>query len=239
MKPRDDAAGLALWRAAVYRLLAVAFAYPMAIRTAALACRARAAARVSRSAAIRAALGELASAARRYDVGAVAAEYGVLFDGPVRCPPYEGAWGPRSMSGKATQLADIAGFHAAFGLGPALAQPDMEDHVAAECEFMSVLALREAYAAAARHADGRTIVRDAQAAFLRDHLGRWAQTFAAEVQRQATAPLYRTAARLLDAWVADEAARLGVTPYRADGLAAAEPETFTCPRAEEPAAAES
>jgi hypothetical protein len=54
----------------------------------------------------------------------------------VRCPPYESAYGEApQMAGKSAELADLAGFYAAFGLAPAASQPDMEDHVKVDfCE---------------------------------------------------------------------------------------------------------
>jgi TorA maturation chaperone TorD len=62
------------------------------------------------------------------------------------------------------KLADVAGFYAAFELTPATARPDMEDHIAAELEFMSVLALKEAYAGAEELPGGLTVTRDAKEA---------------------------------------------------------------------------
>jgi TorA maturation chaperone TorD len=62
------------------------------------------------------------------------------------------------------KLADVTGFYAAFELTPATARPDMEDHIAAELEFMSVLALKEAYAGAEELPGGLTVTRDAKEA---------------------------------------------------------------------------
>jgi TorA maturation chaperone TorD len=228
----DAAVAEALGRAAVYTTLATAFDYPTPERVERLrmlTSAAEGAAGIDREA--RAALCRLAEAASHADVAALAAEHATLFDGPVRCSPYEGAWGPQQLSGKAAQLADVAGFYAAFGLAPTTWNAQLEDHVAVECEFAALLAVKEAYALASGQGDARDVTRDAEAAFLRDHLGGWGPAFAAEVARQADSPLYNEAAALLAAWLRREIRRRGVTPVAVAGVAAAEDAPFACPLA--------
>lgn len=227
----EAAVALALERAAVYAILACAFGDPDPARVQALAERAGVAARRSSSPARAEALARLSRAAAAADGDALAREHAALFDGAVACPPYEGAWGPQPLGGKGTMLADVAGFHAAFGLTIRPWNADLEDHVAAECELMSALALKEAWARAQDRAEARDVTVEAEAAFLRDHLGRWAGAFAEEVRRRAAAPLYREAAALLSLWIAEDAARLGVTPSAVRGLQAADPAPMTCPMA--------
>lgn len=224
----------ALARAAIYRLLGRAFGYPTPPALAELARLAtRAAGAPGCVPALREPLARFAAAARDADADAVAGEHVFLFDRQVRCPPYESAYGEApQMAGKSAALADIAGFYRAFGLAPAETQPDLEDHVGAELEFMSVLALKEAYALADGHVDGLGVTRDAEARFLAEHLGRWAETFAREVQDASPLPYYTAAAELLAAWIAAETAHLAVTPAVVTGpmpedtLAA---DTFSCP----------
>lgn len=230
MSAPEAAVATALERAAVYGVLAGAFAYPVPERVRALAAQAATVAQ-GRAAGIAPAVARLAQAAAASSPEALAAEHAVLFDGPVRVPPYEGAWGPQPLGGKATQLADVAGFYAAFGLGPTAVHADMEDHVAAECEFMSALALKEGWALADGMPERAAVTRDAQSAFLRDHLGRWVDAFAAEVQAKASVPLYTEAASCLAAWVSQESARLGVTPARVSGASVAEEAPLACPMA--------
>jgi TorA maturation chaperone TorD len=226
----------ALARAAVYRVLARAFTYPTAAVVAELG---RLAVEVADARGcpgeVRDLLAAFAAAARDADPTAVASEYVFLFDRQVRCPPYEGAWGPIApmAAGKAVAVADVAGFYAAFGLAPSAVHADMEDHVAAELEFLSVLALKEAYAMAEGHGDGLQITRDAARLFLTDHLGRWAGTFARGLVEASPLPYYATAARLFEGWVEREIAACGATPERLTELAPPGPleaETFTCPR---------
>lgn len=228
----------ALARAALYRLLGAAFAYPTAPRLEELGRAALAAvAGPGLDPAMRPSLAAFAEAARASDEPTLAGEYVFLFDRQVRCPPYEGAYGDApQMAGKAAGLADIAGFYAAFGLQPAGAQPQSEDHVTAELEFMSALALKEAWALSQGASDGLQIVRDAQAAFVRDHLGRWTAAFAGELRGATPLPFYTTGADLLEAWMAAECAALGIERQPASRLTAADPvqeETFTCPMAGE------
>jgi TorA maturation chaperone TorD len=241
LTPAELAAARALARGAIYRLLGEAFAYPRAWRFREMAHVAgMAAVAPTTPEPVRPTLAHFADAARDADPAAVAAEYVFLFDRQVRCPPYEGAYGARGLAGKGAQLADVAGFYAAFGLRPADAQADMEDHIAAELEFMSALAVKEAYALAESHAEGLVVTRDAQAAFLRDHLGTWATAFARQVQAATPLPFYVAAAELLAAWVNAENFTLGVDPARvASPDAPAEEDCFTCPMApaEEPGAA--
>jgi TorA maturation chaperone TorD len=182
------------------------------------------------------ALQALATAAAGADPGAVAAEYVFLFDRQVTCPPWEGAWGdgPR-LADRPTLIADVAGFYRAFGLEPAGAQPDTEDHLVAEAEFMSALAVKEAWALAEGLEEAAAVTRQAQRAFLDDHLGRWAGAFAAALAEATPLAYYTATAALLGAWVEAEIAALGAAPTRVVGPApvdrVAGAEAFTCPMA--------
>jgi len=237
----DAAVEQALTRAAIYRLLGRAFGYPTASVLEELArLSALVAEQPATAPAIRDPLARLAATAREVDPGALAAEYVFLFDRQVRCPPYEGAYGDApQMAGKSAELADIAGFYTAFGLAPAATYPDMEDHIAAELEFMSALALKEAYAVAEGHTEGLAVTREAQVGFLTDHLGRWADTFAGEVRSATPVPYYAAAADVLTTWVRAEIEALGATPRRLTTRVDLGPlgdDTLTCPTAhEEPA----
>lgn len=225
----EVATTVALKRAAVYRLLALAFAYPAAPRLESVATAAWEAA-VTAPADLRVALRRLADAAAGADATSLAGEHVALFQRQVRCPPYEGAYGPPQMGGKAALLADVAGFYRAFALEPAEGQPEVEDHVCAELEFMSALALKEAWAVAESHAQGLATTRDAARAFLRDHLGRWAPVFA-ERLAAAAAGFYPAAAAALKSWLEAECAHLHVAPARLEGVTEAEEASFACPMA--------
>jgi DMSO reductase family type II enzyme chaperone len=232
LTPAELAVAGALARGALYRLLGEAFAYPRAWRFQEMAHVAEmTAVAPTTPEPLRPPLARFAAAARDADPAAVAAEYVFLFDRQVRCPPYEGAYGAaRGLAGKGAQLADVAGFYAAFGLRPAEAQADMEDHVAAELEFMSALAVKEAWALGEHDGDGLEVTRAAEVAFLRDHLGAWASAFARAVQSVTPLPFYVAAADVLAAWVEADGAALGIEPTRLeDADPVVEEEGFTCP----------
>jgi len=225
-----------LERASLYRLLGWALARPQADHLAALAEAAEALARTVEPA-VAEPLARFATAARGTDAAAVADEYVFLFDRGAKCPPYEGAWqNAPPLAGKAALLADIAGFYAAFGLQPGEAQPDVEDHIAAECEFMSALALKEAYALAESDDEGAAIIGAAQSRFVGDHLGRWSGTFSDALKEASPLPYYGALADLLSAWVKTEIECLGAAPTVVLGRSGYEPiqeaEAFTCPMAE-------
>lgn len=221
----------ALRRAATYRVLAAAFAYPTHDRLSELARRAADAVVATPSSRLAGALARLAAAAATSDAAVLAGEYLGLFDGAVRCPPYEGAWGPQQITGKAALLADIAGFYTAFGVTPAVQHADIEDHAGAELEFMSVLALKEAYALAEERAEAAAITREAQAKFVAEHLGRWGEAFAARVQALAAPGFYPAAAALLATWITEECGSLAVAPSKVDTPSATPAAPFTCPMA--------
>jgi DMSO reductase family type II enzyme chaperone len=222
-----------LARASVYRLLGRGFAYPIPDDWTALARMARAVGETAPSG-VAEPLARLAESAERALAADVAAEYVFLFDRGARCPPYEGAWSDApGLAGKAALLADVAGFYQAFGLVPAGAQPDAEDHIAAECEFMSALALKEAWAVASGNDEAAEVIRTAEQWFLADHLGRWTNAFAATLREATPVFFYTALADLLAAWVAMDSAALGAVPRRLDGLPSRDPvqdeEAFTCP----------
>jgi TorA maturation chaperone TorD len=228
----------ALQRAAVYRLLGGAFVSPTPLRLEELALAA-ATALTTTGGRLRDHLARFAGAAGEADPSAVANEHAFLFGRQVRCSPYESAYSGLSPFGdKSARLADVAGFYQAFGLSPAAAQPDMEDHIGAELEFMSALALKEAYALAENEAAGLEITRRAQVAFLTDHLGRWAERFAREVEGATALAFFTAAASLLVLWVQTEIDGLGATPGRVaapDDLAPDDAAPFSCPMAPEEA----
>lgn len=226
----------ALERAAIYRLLGGAFVSPTPARLGELALAAATAATAT-TGRLRDKLARFAIAASEAEPVATANEHVFLFGRQVRCSPYESAYSGLSPFGdKTARLADVAGFYEAFGVGPAAAQPDMEDHIGAELEFMSALALKEAYARGEGESEAAEITRGAEVAFLTDHLGRWAEAFAGEVEAATPLPFYTAAASLLAAWITAEVEALGASPSRVgapDALDAEAAEPFSCPMAPE------
>lgn len=135
------------------------------------------------------------------------AVFGHVVRGP--CPAYEGEYGEPKGHRFAHEIGDVTGFYNAFGLGPSRGHPERPDHISVECEFMAFLALKEACALEAHGAEKADLCRDASRKFLEEHLGRFGRALAARVRRRAGAPFYAEAARLLDAAIVSDAARLG------------------------------
>lgn len=109
--------------------------------------------------------------------------YAILFGHAVRgtCPPYELEYARGEIIQQASELADISGFYHAFGMELTGAVPERADHVAVQCEFMSVLCAREALAIEAENAAAVETCFDAQRSFLRDHLAQWFPAFSRRV----------------------------------------------------------
>ncbi len=139
------------------------------------------------------------------EVAALAQAYASTFEPPngAEHPPYETAHTPETPQEgliRTYELADIAGFYRAFGVE---VTPGMErvDHVAVELEFLHLLAVKAALARESGEIEHAEICRDAAAAFLNDHLGRWSDKFSAWLDANAGTDLYRLAGQTLAAFV--------------------------------------
>lgn len=105
------------------------------------------------------------------------------------------------------ELADLRGFLRAFGLEESGA---LADHLATECELASALALKEGWARCQGWAERAEIAREAYECLLADHLLRWVPRFTGCVRAAGAPPFYAAAAEALEAFLAEEAARLGL-----------------------------
>lgn len=153
----------------------------------------------------------------------VGAEYDRVFGlaGSRACSPCGTEYGPTNEPFfRAQQLADVAGFYAAFGVAGGRARPERPDHIALELEFMAHLLLKQ------RLADGEraAVCADAARAFFRDHLAAWVPSFAASLERRAGDGFYAEIARALAAFVPAERARFDIkAPRKAMRPAPTEP----------------
>ena len=102
------------------------------------------------------------------------------------------------------------GFYRAFGLTMNVEEHERPDHVSCECEFLSFLALKEAYAIERDDAAMLEETRKAERLFMRDHLGRFLPAFTKKLSREATDGLYDALARLAWGFIAADCARFGV-----------------------------
>lgn len=153
-----------------------------------------------------------------------------LFGHAVRgkCPPYELEYGRSEINQQASTMADVAGFYSAFGMDIRAGFDDRHDHICVECEFMSVLCLKEAYAVEVADRDNIGICRDAQRSFLKDHLARWIVAFAYRVTQADPRGFYGAIARFTDAFVTAECRRFDIpTGLQTLELRPADPELDT------------
>ncbi|MEO5373479.1 MAG: molecular chaperone TorD family protein [Alphaproteobacteria bacterium] len=224
--------------AATFRIVALAFSAPRPGLAA-----------VQRAALFRLAVGDLDASLRRVvtvarmswlgaSPGALADDYMRLFMGRASVSLHETAYGDgRRVNGRPVELADIGGYYAAFGVELREANPDLPDHISAECEFISMLLVKEAYALGHGWGVQWRTTRQALGGFLRDHLGRWPHCLLPSLREEDASPPYRDMTRLLVALVASECRRHGVRPERADARMPFDPvqeDEFVCPRAEPP-----
>jgi hypothetical protein len=92
-------------------------------------------------------------------------------------------------------LADLAGRYGAFAFAPRAEEPD--DHLAVECDFVSYLFLKEAFALARGEREQAAVSREAREGFLAEHVAVAGRRFAAKLPPGAPAYLSATAAALV------------------------------------------
>ncbi len=232
--PRATAEERALARAAVYRLLALAFAYPTpetvtALRAAADVAAVGAGLIDSRTRAAAAKVAGMAAGLSHRELES-AYQRSFTLSYSADCPLYETAFSASHIFQQTQHQADIAGFYRAFGVEGGGERPD---HLAVELEFLYLVSLKEARAREEGEREHVAVCRDAQRSFVRDHLGRWAPVIAGRIAVAGRGTFYAAAARLLRAFAAREEAylRLGtIERFRAEPvLIADEPGEFTCP----------
>jgi len=222
-----------LSRAALFRVLALCFAYPeeglkgrVARELIALRNRNRHSGKLLST--------SLLCAWRETDDAGLAAEYVRLFCGSGPCSLHETSYGDgRRMNGRPVELADISGFYSAFGLQPSTDNPDLPDSLTTELEFYSLLLVKLAYAITHNLHDPRRVTERAIALFLEQHLGRWAGAFANAVLEHARVPAFRESARAVRAAVVQECERWRARPLPVEGrmpFDEMQADEFICPR---------
>ena len=139
-------------------------------------------------------------------------------------PPYETEYCRSTLTFyRSQQLADIAGFYRAFGLEQSRDEPERQDHIAVELEFMAHLIERQRSAASTPELQEKAaLCREAQRKFFEAHLAWWAPAFAELMARGTPDGLYPAIAGALASFVACERNILGIQP--ASALAEPKPE---------------
>ncbi|MBI4519058.1 MAG: molecular chaperone TorD family protein [Deltaproteobacteria bacterium] len=138
-----------------------------------------------------AAVSQLEAQWQRVDRNTLQSEWLRLFSLTPLCSPYETAQSEDAL-GKATVLADVAGFYRAFGLQP---DQEMADHIASEMGFAAHLLTKLAYAQSRGMTEQAEVTGDAYLGFFGEHLGPFAGRFFTRAQA-AAGPFYRGAAGL-------------------------------------------
>jgi TorA maturation chaperone TorD len=132
------------------------------------------------------------------------------------CPPYEIEYHPAGETFfRAQQLADVAGFYRAFGIGPAV--PERPDYLPLELEFMAFLLMKKRLAAGngeTEAAEQSAVCDQALRSFFADHLAWWVPAFATGLQRKAGSGLYAALGEVLAALVPLERYRFGLPAAR-------------------------
>jgi len=218
-EPAFEAADLALCRSALWEALALGFRAPTRETVARLASDEGARALAEAAAVLDAVDGTaLAPLVRALAVEppptleAVGAAYGRLFGHTAQgeAPPYETEYGEDSLFQPQREMSDLGAFFRAFGLRVSADAHERPDHIACECEFLLVLARKEARARAREDEPTREATCRAARLFLRDHLGRWAPALGAKLARLDPQGFHGALGRLLAALVAAECRRAGV-----------------------------
>ncbi|MGH7599201.1 MAG: TorD/DmsD family molecular chaperone [bacterium] len=151
-----------------------------------------------------------------------------------KVPPYETEYGEEALFQQPQELGDLSGFYSAFGLK--LNTFERVDHISCECEFLSFLARKEAYALEQNEAMMLEETRRAQRLFLKDHLGRFMPAFVKTLSRENPDGFYGRLGNLCRDFTRRECAHfnipLGSEPMRLRPTEWME-EAFTCGSGEE------
>jgi DMSO reductase family type II enzyme chaperone len=211
---------LALARSLLYQALSIGFRPPAPMTRDRLAAPEAAAALARAAAVIDAAQGtelegralHLARGREGADLAALADSHRRLFGHTARSriPAYETEYGADTLFQKPQEMSDIAGFLRAFGLALDPGRHERIDHVSAELELLAFLARKEAHALETGDAEMRAATVKAERDFLRDHLGRFAPSFARRAQDADPDGFYGALADLCLEFVKAEGVRLGV-----------------------------
>jgi len=153
--------------------------------------------------------------------------YNRLFVTALEVPITETAYELDKTARRAAELADIQGFHRAFGLR--VGAPLEPDHLVAELDFLSALMQKLVHFHDVGDEEGLAVVERAYRAFLEDHLGRWYEIFCDRLEQATEDPWYRIPARMLRAFLDAELRLLDLAPQRLTRYVGQPPSASTWP----------
>ncbi len=154
-------------------------------------------------------------------------EFTELFMTRMLCPPYENSYGKIGVN-KAGTLSDINGFYKAFGLSISERDSDMPDHIAIELEFLSLIALKEAYGIEHGIGDMVEVCASAKSKFLKDHIGRWVGIFCRNLVQMTTSDFYRNLALLTSGFIEEDMKFYSIIVEHVEGVLHESPESLDC-----------
>lgn len=208
-------------RSVLYKALSLGFLPPTSETTSRLCCEGIAETLGSAGAALdpgaEYSLRELALALSRAqdadNVDALSDRFFILFGHTAKgvVPPYETEYGKDAPFLQPQELSDIGGFYRAFGLVVSEAAHERVDHISCECEFLSFLSLKSAFALEEELRDLLEESERAHKFFLRDHLAKFAASFGHRLSREDPFGLYGRLGNLCEALIRADCDRLGVS----------------------------
>ena len=113
--------------------------------------------------------------------------------GPGGVPAVESSYDPNALAGRGPLLADIAAFHKAFSYSPEHPPAEVPDHLAAELDFLSYMAVKVAFAIEAGKIEHAKISDQAYSKFLNEHLLTWVGAFRERLEHSASEFFIRAA----------------------------------------------
>ena len=147
------------------------------------------------------------------NVDALSEAFVILFGHTSRgaVPPYETEYGKDAPFLQPQELSDIGGFYRAFGLVLSKTVHERVDHISCECEFLSFLSLKAAYALEEKQSNLFEESQRAHKLFLHDHFATFAATFGRRLAREDPLGLYGRLGNLCIALVQADCKRLGLS----------------------------
>lgn len=113
--------------------------------------------------------------------------------GPGGVPAVESSYDPNALAGRGPLLADIAAFHKAFSYSPDHPPAEVPDHLAAELDFLSYMAVKVAFAVESGEIEHANISDQAYSKFLKEHLFTWLGAFRERLEPSASEFFIRAA----------------------------------------------
>lgn len=163
-------------------------------------------------------------------------EYLAVFDTGRLISQYETEYISEKVSRKPFELADIAGFYAAFGFGVHETRQNKEaiDHISIELEFLAILEWKTEYAHQKQDEENANIVSEAKLNFLKDHLLKWGFFYCKQIRGLKGYDFYMRLSLIFELLLQIECERYGLDPalfekeLKMDPLSGVRDEELTC-----------